>query len=383
MSNDINSYRTKSGKKRFKFEIYLGIDSLTGRSILIRKKGFKTEKEAKEKYYEYQLKIAKGEYAPIKEKKIHFKELYDLWLKVYKTTVKESTYATTLRYFKDHILGIFSSKYIDKITVLDCQRAVNKWFNDAPRTYKRFMRYTSNVLDYGVNLELINKNPMKKVIRPKLHEEPKPFTDFYSKEELNEYLKDAKEYNYQYFMFFRLLAYSGMRKGECLALKWTDINFKKNTIRINKSVTQGLNNRLYLSDGKTKASVRTLDMDAQTMNYLKRWRLMQQKKMLQIGFNFLSADNFLFPTIYNGITEPSKPTEWNNAICKKYNLRHIKVHGFRHTHASLLFEAGVPMEDVKERLGHSSIETTMNIYTHVTKTQKQETAIQFARYMES
>lgn len=105
--------------------------------------------------------------------------------------------------------------------------------------------------------------------------------------------------------------------------------------------------------------------------------------MFKLGFNFLSQDNFIFPTVNNEITQPSKPTQWNNAICKKYGLRHIKVHGFRHTHASLLFEAGVSMQNVKERLGHANIETTMDIYTHVTKKQKEETANQFASYMEN
>lgn len=306
-----------------------------------------------------------------------------MWLKSYRATVKESTYATTLRYFNDHILKSLGTILISKLTVLNCQQAVNEWFTKAPRTYKRFVRYVNNVLDYSVDLELIAKNPMRKVIRPKVPKTKKPFTDFYSKDELNVFLRDAKEYNFRYFIFFRLLAYSGMRKGEALALKWSDINFKDNTISITKSVTQGLNNRLYLSNGKTINSIRMLDMDTQTMEYLKQWRTAQQKQMFKLGFNFLSQDNFIFPTVNNEITQPSKPTQWNNAICKKYGLRHIKVHGFRHTHASLLFEAGVSMQNVKERLGHANIETTMDIYTHVTKKQKEETANQFASYMEN
>lgn len=381
MNNDIKKYTTPSGEKRYKFLIYVGKDETTGQTIQIKKQGFKTEQEAMECYLNYKLKVVKGEYVPLSKRHFTFEQLFNMWFKSYKTTVKESTYATTKRYFDDHILKAIGSDYIDKLTVLKCQQAVNQWFNDAPRTYKRFIRYANNVLNYGVDLELIKKNPMQKVIRPKAQEKEKEFTDFYTKEELNTFLDDAKRYNFRYFMFFRLLAYSGMRKGECLALKWSDIDFKKNVISINKSVTMGMENRLYLSDGKTKHSRRVLDMDTATMNYLKQWRTKQQKEMLKLGYNFLNQDNFIFPTINNGITEPSKPTQWNNAICKKFGLRHIKVHGFRHTHASLLFEAGVPMQNVKERLGHANIETTMNIYTHVSKKQKAQTAIKFASYM--
>ena len=105
--------------------------------------------------------------------------------------------------------------------------------------------------------------------------------------------------------------------------------------------------------------------------------------MFKLGMNFLSNDNLVFANTKGTYTVLSKPQRWDNAICKKYELRHIKVHGFRHTHASLLFDAGVSMKDVKERLGHSDITTTMNIYTHVTKKEAKKTAVSFANYMES
>lgn len=383
MNNDIKEYTTPSGKKRYRFNLYVGVDETTGHSIQIRKQGYRSKKEAQEAYLNYQLKVIKGEYIPESKGHITFNKLYRMWLKIYRETVKTSTYATTTRYFDDHILKQLGSKYIDKLTVLDCQKAVNIWFNDAPKTYKRFMRYTNNVLNYGINnLELISKNPMNKVIPPKAKNKPKPFTDFYSKDELNIFLRDAKEYNFKYFVFFRLLAYSGMRKGEALALKWSDINFKDNTISINKDVTVGLNNELYEDTPKTENSFRTLDMDPATMKYLKEWRLKQQKTMLKLGYNFLNSDNLLFSTINNGYLSMSKPRQWNVAICKKYKLRRIKIHGFRHTHASLLFEAGASMNEVKARLGHADINTTMNIYTHVTDDQKKDTANKLVRLLE-
>lgn len=383
MNNDIKEYTTPSGKKRYRFNLYVGVDETTGHSIQIRKQGYRSKKEAQEAYLNYQLKVIKGEYIPESKGHITFNKLYRMWLKIYRETVKTSTYATTTRYFDDHILKQLGSKYIDKLTVLDCQKAVNIWFNDAPKTYKRFMRYTNNVLNYGINnLELISKNPMNKVIPPKAKNKPKPFTDFYSKDELNIFLRDAKEYNFKYFVFFRLLAYSGMRKGEALALKWSDINFKDNTISINKDVTVGLNNELYEDTPKTENSFRTLDMDPVTMKYLKEWRLKQQKTMLKLGYNFLNSDNLLFSTINNGYLSMSKPRQWNVAICKKYKLRRIKIHGFRHTHASLLFEAGASMNEVKARLGHADINTTMNIYTHVTDDQKKDTANKLVRLLE-
>ena len=383
MNNDIKKYTTSSGKTRYKFLIYVGKDETTGNTIQIKKQGFKTEQEAMECYLKYRLKVVKGEYVPVTQRKMRLRDLYDMWEKLYKKTVQESTFVSTKKIFDNHVLKDLGNIYLNKLTVIQCQRAVNGWANEAPKTFKRFVFYTSKLINYGVTMELMKKNPMKKVILPKIERDTKKFDNFYSKDELNTFLRDAKQYNFRYFMFFRLLAYSGMRKGECLALKWSDIDFKNNTIDINKSLASGENNRLYLSPCKTKSSVRTLDMDETTMEYLKEWRLKQQKEMFKLGINFLSNDSLIFANSKGTYTVLSKPQRWDNAICKEYGLRHIKVHGFRHTHASLLFDAGVSMKDVKERLGHSDITTTMNIYTHVTENKAKETANSFAKFMES
>lgn len=383
MNNDIKEYTTPSGEKRYKFLIYVGKDETTGQTIQIKKQGFKTQEQALESYLKYRLKVVKGEYVPVTKRKLRLSDLYDMWIKLYKKTVEESTFASTEKIFNNHVLKQLGNVYLNKLTVVQCQNAVNIWADEAPKTFKRFMFYASKLINYGITMELIKKNPMKKVIPPKVERDTSKFTDFYSKDELKTFLKDAKEYNFRYFIFFRLLAYSGMRKGECLALKWSDIDFKNNTIDINKSLKAGENNRLYVGKPKTKDSFRCLNMDAKTMDYLKQWRTKQQKQMFKLGMNFLSNNSLIFANSKGTYTVLSKPQRWNNSICKEYGLRHIKVHGFRHTHASLLFDAGVSMKDVKERLGHSDITTTMNIYTHVTKKEAKKTAVSFANYMES
>lgn len=383
MNNDIKEYITPSGQVRYKFLIYVGKDETTGQTIQIKKQGFRTQEQALESYLKYRLKVVKGEYVPVTQRKLRLNDLYKMWVKLYKKTVQESTFVSTTKIFNNHILKDLGNIYLNKLTVSQCQNAVELWYKQAPKTFNRFVFYTSKLINYGITMELMKKNPMQRVILPKIKRDTRKFDNFYSKEELNTFLRDAKQYNFRYFMFFRLLAYSGMRKGECLALKWSDIDFKNNTIDVNKSLASGENNRLYLSPCKTKSSVRILDMDTTTMKYLNEWRLKQQKEMFKLGINFLSNDNLIFANSKGTYTVLSKPQRWDNAICKKYDLRHIKVHGFRHTHASLLFDAGVSMKDVKERLGHSDITTTMNIYTHVTENKAKETANSFAKFMES
>lgn len=382
MDNEIKEYTTPSGQCRYGFNIYVGKNEATGQTIQIKKQGFKSRDAAEKSYYEYKIKVLNGEYEPLTKRRYTMKDLFKLWSKTYETTVKESTYATALRIFDNHILKDLGNIYIDKLTIFQCQSAVNKWFEVSHKTYKRYIRYASRMLDYAVDLELIDKNPMKKVVRPKYIEQPKEFDNFYSKEELKQFLCCAKKRNFMYYVFFRLLAYSGMRKGEALALKWDRIDFMHSKIKVDKSVSKGINNRLYISTPKTRGSVRTIQMDKQTMGMLKEWRTRQQKEMLKLGYNFISTNNLVFPTWQNKPNQPTQPTQWNNSICEHGHLRHITVHGFRHTHASLLFDSGASMKDVQKRLGHSSMKTTMDIYTHVTKQSEQETVTEFERYME-
>lgn len=172
MDNDIKEYTTPKGEKRYKFLIYVGKDETTGHTIQIKKQGFKSKDEALEAYLNYKLKIVKGEYEPLNKKKLTFKQLFESWDKVYKPTVKESTYAVTMRYFNNHILSALGNIYIEKITVAECQKAVNEWFEEAPHTFDRFIHYASKVFKYGIDMELLTSNPMEKVIKPKLKERP-------------------------------------------------------------------------------------------------------------------------------------------------------------------------------------------------------------------
>lgn len=384
MNKTIKRYTNKKGEKFYRFQIYLGKNEVTGTSVYVKRRGFTKYRDALNEYKDIQEQIKKGTFKVATEKRYKVSDLISRWEKYYKTTVKESTFATTKRIIDNHILPQLGNIYLDKLAVDRCEKAVNVWCEEAPRTFKRYIRYTNNFLDYGVNIELIASNPMRKVIRPKIASKVDKFTDFYTKKELDKFLTVCKASQpLKVYVFFRLLAYSGMRKGEALALTWNDIDLINNTISVNKALTTGFNNRLIVGTPKTQNSVRTLDMDIETMNILKEWHQEQIKELFKIGINGLNKNQLIFSNELNELIFPSKPTEWNNRTCLAGGLRHIKTHGFRHTHASLLFESGASMEDVKERLGHSKIETTMNIYTHVSRGRKKQTATQFAEYMKS
>ena len=376
----IQEYKLKDGTKRYKARVYIGIDSLTGKQKEIVRKGFKTRKEAT--LAEARLKLEYEEKTfNAKNNKYTFKQIYDLFLIEHKNTVKAGTYATTVRYAKLHILPKIANKKIDSFTVLDCQKLVNQWaeyFNSA----KYPKGIAQQVFDYAIKMNIISDNPMRKVKLPKRKETINEVNKFYNTDELKHFFDCVKDYgNMKYLAFFRLLAFTGMRKGEALALNWSDIDFDKKLVHITKGVVLDENEIPVISTTKTKKSVRTVSLDDASLAILRKWKIEQAKELMSIGINSLNKNQLLFTYDANKLYRPSYSNCWLEQIIKKYKLKKITMHGFRHSHCSLLFEMGTSIQVVQERLGHTNIKTTMDIYTHVTEKQRDEIAENFAKHL--
>lgn len=377
----IKKYKLKNGELRYKFGIYTGIDKQTGRKTNTTRSGFKTKKEAVLAASKLEIELSEGKME--KPKDIKYGEVYQEWLPAYENTVRESTLLSTTNIFKNHILNHFSDKKINTITVSEIQTIVNKWFDIAPVNFKKWFYYTGKIFEYAIKMGYLDKNPCRLVTLPK---NKKEFAEkkllFWDKKQLDTFFKclydmdDDKK-----FVFFRLLAFSGMRRGECLALTWEDINFKENTIDINKTISQGINRYQVINPPKTKKSMRKIIMDQKTMDYLYKWKMEQRKQMLNYGFNTLNKKQLLFTTRNNTMLPLSAPSKWLKLVISKYDLPSIKIHGFRHSHASALFASGATIKEVQERLGHEDAQTTLNVYTHVTSNQNKDVVVKLESYL--
>lgn len=377
----IKKYKLKNGELRYKFGIYTGIDKQTGRKTNTTRSGFKTKKEAVLAASKLEIELSEGKME--KPKDIKYGEVYQEWLPAYENTVRESTLLSTTNIFKNHILNHFSDKKINTITVSEIQTIVNKWFDIAPVNFKKWFYYTGKIFEYAIKMGYLDKNPCRLVTLPK---NKKEFAEkkllFWDKKQLDTFFKclydmdDDKK-----FVFFRLLAFSGMRRGECLALTWEDINFKENTIDVNKTISQGINRYQVINPPKTKKSMRKIIMDQKTMDYLYKWKMEQRKQMLNYGFNTLNKKQMLFTTRNNTMLPLSAPSKWLKLVIAKYDLPSIKIHGFRHSHASALFASGATIKEVQERLGHEDAQTTLNVYTHVTSNQNKDVVVKLESYL--
>ena len=287
-------------------------------------------------------------------------------------------------YFRRHIYPKFGDKLIDKISVTFCQETLHEWADNSKfKNFRLLLNYVSRVFKFGINMGFNSNNPIPNLIVPKERKKESKANLFYNKEELNILFQTILEQEDDYlrerdFIVFRLLAFSGCRIGEILPLNWSDVNFKDNSISISKTISKDTN--YYVSPvPKTRSSNRVIPLDSITMNALKKWKLYQRTHLFKQGYNtaqfVIHGENNSF-TINQTITDRLVIYQEAAGLSKD-----ITLHGFRHTHASLLYQAGADIKEISVRLGHASTSITMDIYTHLTEEHKEETMDKFASFV--
>lgn len=376
----INKYTKKDGSTAYMFNAYVGRNPNTGKKVWRKRQGFRTKKQAQIALAEI-LKDIEENGINGKPTTGTFKELYDMWLKQQRMNVKPSTIALNRRFIERHVLPYLGNHKLDEITVVYCQQLVNKWFEQGYKQYSYFRKATAQVMRYGEAMELMKSNPMSKTILPRRVEEEKKL-QYYTKEELARFFECLHQFgNFKQLAFFRLLAFTGCRKSEVLSLQWKDLDFSGKSVMIGKTLATDENNQIIIQTPKTSASTRSISLDDETLKILSKWRSIQRTDYLQLGFNTSSEEQYIFTNKKNEWYYPQVVNDWLKYLINKYKLPRITPHHFRHTHASLLLQAGIPVKEVSERLGHKDVKITLEIYSHVMPEEKEKTAAKFANFV--
>lgn len=291
-------YTNKDNEILYKFRFYAGLDETTGKQRYIRRQGFTSEKDAKTELLKIEYLVSTNQYyKSVKSGK--FGDVLDEWLSLHKETVKPSTWQFIELRANKHVRPYFKDMYVDKITLRHCQDFVNKTFKVAPVAYVYSVSIVKNTLDYALRLGMIESNPMLYVIKPKKQASISDnHGNFYTKDELKKFLDVAKDTDLKKYTLFRLLAFSGIRIGECLALTWHDLNYKNNTIAINKTLAR-TKNGIKIQTPKTKSSNRVISLDTETIQVLKMWQLEQRKQLLKLGINAMDKQQLIFSNTKN------------------------------------------------------------------------------------
>nr|WP_290370150.1 site-specific integrase [Peribacillus sp. Bi134] len=316
-----------------------------------------------------------------------FETFANEWLEYYGTQVKVSS-VRARRIAMKHLVSSWGHLPLRKITKHMYQSRINNLSKGFSQNYIDSIHTTGNMIfKHAIRQDLIKTNPTYGFVMPKKHvtvediEEDEVKGKFLELNELKTFLRITKEQGlYLDYLCFATLAYTGMRLGEMLALKWTELDLTKKTIRITKTYYNPNNKSTgyQLLTPKTKKSIRTIMIDDGLVALFKahkseQMELKMKQRLVYENQDFIFAENIGHPRVMKQVVLRLQ------RLMKHLDVdKHITPHSFRHTHTSLLIEAGAGVKEIQERLGHSDINTTMNIYAHMTKNIEEKTFRKFS-----
>ncbi|PGT73612.1 tyrosine-type recombinase/integrase [Priestia megaterium] len=375
----------------------IGKDPKTGKRKQKKKSGFRTKKEAEVAVAILKNEINQGLY--VKESNVTFEDFAKEWLSLYEGTgrVKESTVRVRSHEIK-RLLDYFAKLKLKDITRRQYQNALNdlKKRKYAQNTIEGAHRTGRMIFKKAVELEILKKDPTEYTQVPKNQttieelEGKKSLPNYLEKEELRHFLNIANKLGLaQDYPLFLLMSYTGVRAGELCALKWRDIDFEEQTISISKTYYNPTNNRkeYKLLTPKTPTAVRIIDIDETVINELSKHKLVQKQTMMKYR-DIYHDEDFVFASMNEDL--PGYPLyikKIENRMRRLLRIAELNSkltpHSLRHTHTSLLAQAGVSLPQIMERLGHKDEDTTKNVYLHVTKEMKKEASQKFKELMEN
>ncbi|MEJ9255743.1 site-specific integrase [Bacillus wiedmannii] len=231
----------------------------------------------------------------------------------------------------------------------------------SPATINYVIRAIKNIFKRAHEWQLIRRNPAEKIKKLKDDYQTK---EPYDLEETRQIMSLLEKEETMYQILFQLAIMTGFRRGELLGLEWKDINLEDGTVTVRQSVSF-TNSQYFIKEPKTRASKRTISIPTSLVEKLKRYKNDCNEKRLSCR-NLWEAGEyfFVFSSWHVKPLYPSHITKKWRKFTRKYELRHVTFHGLRHTSATLLLEAGENMKFISSRLGHSRINTTIDIYTH-------------------
>lgn len=378
----ITEYKKKNGTIVYRANIYLGVDQVTGKKVKTSVTG-RTRKEVKLRIKEAQHDFKTNGQTVTKAVPVEiYKELAELWLKSYEMTVKPQTFIATKRMIHNHLIPVFGDIKLDKLSV----SYIQGFINDLSKEFVHFGTVHSinkRVLQYGVSLQLIPFNPARDVILPKVVKPDNKaikFIDYNDLKALMSYMEKLSNKKYSYYfdyVLYSVLLATGCRFGEAIALTWSDIDFENATIDINKNY-----NRLVdiVGTPKSKAGFRVISIDQKTVNLLRLYKNRQRQLFTDVSSE---APEVVFATPTRKYQNTAIRQESLDRRLKEIDCPRFTFHAFRHTHASLLLNAGISYKELQYRLGHATLAMTMDIYSHLSKDKEKEAVSYYEKAINS
>ncbi|MBQ8538403.1 MAG: site-specific integrase [Ruminococcus sp.] len=347
------------------------------------------EEQAKKEYKEMQER--ENDELDFLKQCITFKELAEEWLQLQEDTneLKPSS-LLRMKNCTERTYNFLGNTLVVKLSYRKIQSFITSLSKDgvnqntgkglSQKTQKHYLTFISNVMLYAKKCGIIEYNPCRDITFSKSeHKE----INVYSLSEMRKMLSliDEKAPT-DYKLFFNLLAYSGMRRGEVLGLEYKDINFDTSVLTIKRTSNYRSGVGLYTDTPKTKSSYRSLVIQSKLIELIKQLSDEQREQAKKCGELWCDTDR-LFVTWDGKPMHPNTPYTWLERFCKLEEIPFKGLHSFRHFVATQALTSGVDVKSVSAMLGHSQTSTTLNVYAHAVQETNEKALNSVAQLLES
>ncbi len=354
-------------------------DPITGRTKPKWVGGFDSEDSALLARDEARVSLRRRTYVPPSERTLG--DFLHNWLhKIHKQQLKPTTFHSYEKIVRNHLIPGLGAIRLSDLKPSDIQRFYTETLSKdggngkplTPRTAQYAGSILKKALKYAVEVEgVLSFNPASRVPLPKTSPEvPTPW----SFGELREFLDSARDH--RLYFFFRLSAYTGARRGELLALRWSDFDGKAITISKSRAIAgKGVVEQNTTKGGK--GGQRRVALDPETIQQFTEHRKRQIEERLLMGSSWIET-GYVFVQETGEPLDIGTPTHLFKKLSERAGLRGIRLHDLRHLHATELLRLGEPLHVVSDRLGHKDPMVTATIYAHVSNEQGESASNTFA-----
>ena len=345
--------------------------------------GFKTEAEAKNARDKARVAATNGTY--ISPSKVLLGDFLKDWIRIHSNALKPKTADDYERMILSYINPRIGKMQISRLRPSDIAKMYRELSESggvkgeklSGRTVQYIGAVLKNALAYAVEIEgIIPKNVAIGVSVPK---NDKKVNEPFSPEQVRVFLTEAKKH--RIFAIFRLAVYTGARKGELLALQWTDLDFESHSLVISKNRLTVRGQNVVQASTKGGEGRRTISLDPETVEIMKEHRKRQFEERLRAG-SLWNETGYIFTTELGEPIYYGTPTQLFTKIKNRVNLPEQRFHDLRHFHATQLLKAGTPLHIVAHRLGHRDPMVTATTYAHITADQAVNVSLVFAKAVE-
>lgn len=391
----VYKYKTRSGSTRWRYQLWVPRDAESGELIRLGEGGFLTAEEADSAMFEVIAKTRRHEPVRAKSDIPTFGAYSKSWLEGL-VNLQASTIQGYEKNLRNHLLPYLGDYRIDQLK----PSLLNQHFNKlkgggrkdskdsggalSANTLHKVGTVLSLILQSAVDDNLLPVNAMRKAKLPSIAKSDEQLM-VWNLEQIKLFLDWNKdEHNDDLNALWHLMAVTGLRRGEALALKWGDLDLSSARMQVTKA-TDASQSRV-VKETKTKKSRRNLKLDESTVANLRE----HKSNRAMLGLHLVSPESWVFGGAQGQLRVPNDITaRWTRMVEKAVAhfgsdvLPRVTLKGLRHTHATTLLSMNVNAKVVQERLGHSAYHVTMDIYSHVTQTMQDEAVAELGRRFKS